>query len=312
MIDRNSPPRFRFGYQMRTGDAAGVRDEARRAEAAGFDLFHSWDHVVDGWAPLAPLLSAAEATTRLRVCPLVINNDFRHPVHLAREIASMDHLTDGRVELGIGAGHSFPEYEQIGQQFDPPAARKARLRESVEILRRLLDGEEVDFDGDHYRLRNAKVLRARQHRLPILVGVAGKAALAHAARHADIIGLMGLGRTLSDGDHHEVRWQPERLDATVAFIRDNTEGRSTPLELNALVQVVTVTDDRRAAAEELVTQVPGLSAEDALTTPFLAVGTHDEIATHLVECRRRWGIANFSVRTIDDFEPVIGRLRALT
>jgi len=310
MIDRHSPSRFRFGYEMRTADAAGVRDEARRAEAAGFDLFHSWDHVVDGWAPLAPLLSAAEATTRLRVCPLVINNDFHHPVHLAREIASMDHLTDGRVELGIGAGHSFTEYDQIGQQFDPPAVRKARLRESVEILRRLLDGEEVDFDGEHYRLRTAKILRSRQERLPILVGVAGQAALAHAARHADTIGLMGLGKTLPDGHQHEVRWGSERLDRTIAFIRDNTGSRSTPLELNALVQVVTVTDDRRAAAEELVTRSPSLNVEDALTTPFLALGTHDEIAAHLVDCRRRWGITNFSVRTIDDFEPVIERLRA--
>jgi probable F420-dependent oxidoreductase len=295
---------------MRSGDAAALRASAVAAEAAGFDLFQSWDHVVDGWAPLAPLLSAAEATTRLRVCPLVINNDFHHPVHLAREIASMDHLTGGRVELGIGAGHSFTEYEQIGQQFDPPAIRKARLRESVEILRRLLDGEEVDFDGEHYTLRKAKVLRAHQPRLPILVGVAGEAALAHAARHADTIGLMGLGKTLPDGHHHEVRWEPERLDATVAFIRANSGDRTTPLELNALVQVVVVSDDRRAAAEQVCAEIPSLSVEHALTTPFLAIGTHDEIAAHLIACRDRWGITNYSVRSIDDFQPVIERLRA--
>jgi probable F420-dependent oxidoreductase len=301
---------FRFGFQMRGADAAGVRDEARRAEEAGFDLFHSWDHVVDGWGPLAPLLAAADATTRLRICPLVINNDFHHPVHLAREVSSMDHLTDGRIELGIGAGHSFTEYEQIGQPFDPPAVRKARLRESVEILRRLFDGEEVDFDGEHYRLRRAKIMKSLQERLPMLVGVAGEAALAHAARHADTIGLMGLGKTLPDGHQHEVRWEAERMDNTVAFIRDRSAGRIAPLELNALVQIVTVTDDRRAAAEELATEIPTLAVEDALTTPFLALGTHDEIAAHLLECRRRWGITNFSVRTIDDFQPVIERLRA--
>lgn len=302
--------RFRFGYQFRSGPAAELRAAAVRAEEAGFDLFHSWDHVVDGWAPLAPLLSAAEATTRLRVCPLVINNDFHHPVHLAREISSMDRLTDGRVELGIGAGHSFDEYEQVGQSFDPPAVRKARLRESVGILRRLLDGEEVDFAGDHYTLSKAKVMRAQQDRLPILVGVAGREALSHAARHADTIGLMGLGKTLPDGHHHEVRWEPDRLDATVTFIRDNAVGRSTPLELNALVQQVIVTDDRRAAAAEIVAEVPSLALDDALSTPFLAIGTHDEIAEHFVECRRRWGISNFSVRSIEDVQPVIERLRA--
>jgi probable F420-dependent oxidoreductase len=301
---------FRFGYQLRLADAAELRAEARRAEDAGFDLFQSWDHVTDGWAPLAPLLAAAAATSRLRVCPLVINNDFHHPVHLAREIASMDHLTDGRVELGLGAGHSFTEYAAIGQQFDPPAVRKARLRESVEILRRLLDGDEVDFTGEHYRIRGAKILRSRQDRLPILVGVAGSAALAHAAQHADTIGLMGLGKTLPDGHRHEVRWQPERLDATVAFIRERALGRTAPLELNALVQMVTVTDDRRAAAEALVVDIPTLAVDDALTTPFLAIGTHDEIAAHLLQCRRRWGITNFSVRSIEEFQPVIERLRA--
>jgi probable F420-dependent oxidoreductase len=244
------------------------------------------------------------------VCPLVINNDFHHPVHLAREITSMDHLTDGRVELGIGAGHAFPEYEAIGAPFDPPAVRKDRLRESVEILRRLMDGEQVDFEGEHYRLRGAQVLRSQQAHLPILVGVAGRAALAHAARHADTIGLMGLGRTLPDGQRHEVKWDAPSIDTTVAFIRESAAGRSTPLELNALVQMVIVTDDRRAAAEELVTEVPSLAVDDALAAPFLAIGTHDEIAAHLIASRRRWGITNFSVRSIDEFQPVIERLRA--
>ena len=91
---------------MRQASAGELRDLARRAEAAGFDVFHTWDHVGDGWAPLAPLLAVADSTTRLRVCPLVLNNDFRHPVHLARELASIDQLSGGRLEVGIGAGHA--------------------------------------------------------------------------------------------------------------------------------------------------------------------------------------------------------------
>ncbi len=271
---------------------------------------HSWDHVVDGWSPLTPLMAMADCTTNLRICPLVLNNDFHHPVHLAQELASLDHLSGGRLEVGIGAGHAFPEYAAIGQPFDPPAHRKARLAESVEILRRLLDGETVTYDGEHYHLENVSVLRARQDHVPLLVGVNGKRALAHAARHADVIGLTMVGRTLEDGQHHEVRWEAERLDAIVTYIREHAGDRWDQLELNVLVQAVVVTDDRRAAAEVSARRSRGgLIVEDALATPFLALGTHDEIAEHLRACRDRWGISYFSVRDISNFAPVIQRLR---
>jgi probable F420-dependent oxidoreductase len=273
---------------------------------------HSWDHVVDGWSPLTPLMAVAECTTDLRICPLVLNNDFHHPVHLAQELASLDHLSGGRLEVGIGAGHSFTEYEAIGQAFDPPAVRKARLAESVEILRRLLDGETVTYDGEHYKLQNVRTLRSRQDHVPLLVGVNGKRALAHAAHHADIIGLTMLGRTLPDGQRHEVRWEAQRLDATVDYIREQAGDRSEQLEFNVLVQAVVITGDRRAAADAQARRSRGgLSVEDALATPFLALGTHDEIAEHLMACRDRWGISYFSVRDISNFAPVIERLRGL-
>lgn len=297
---------FRFGYQIHGGTAAELRDEARAAEDAGFDVISSWDHVGESWTPLLPLLAVAEATTRIRVCPLVVNNDFHHPVQVAAQVANLDHLTGGRVELGVGAGHSFPEYAAIGVRFDPPAVRKARLAESVEIIGRLLAGEEVTWSSAHYQLDHVRTMRSLQDRLPILVGVNGRRALAHAARQATTIGLTMLGRTLADGQSHEVRWEPERLDATVQHIRSSAAGRD--VELNALVQRVAVTGDRRAAAEELATVVPSLRVEDALETPFLAVGTHDEIADHLRRCRERWGITYFTFRSIDDVRPVIDRL----
>lgn len=271
----------------------------------------TWDHVGDGWSPLAPLLAIAEATERIRVCPLVLNNDFHHPVHLAREIAAIDHLSGGRVELGIGAGHAFTEYQAIGVGFDPPATRKARLAEAVVLLRRLLDGEEVTYAGRYYQLDGARTMRARQDRLPILVGVNGKAALAHAAKHADMVGLTMLGRTLEDGQRHAARWEPDRLDRTVAHIRAEAGSRWDSIELNALIQVVVVTQKRRTAAATVADRIDGLTPDDALATPFLAIGTHDEIADHLLECRRRWGISYFSVREIDSFAPVIERIRQL-
>lgn len=302
---------FRFGFQTRAGDREGWREQAQRAEDAGFDVISTADHLSPGWGPTLPLLTAAEATTRLRVCPMVLNNDFHHPALLAMEYANLDHLTEGRVELGIGAGHSFTEYEAMGMPFDPPKVRKARMAEAIDILRRLLDGEEVTYEGEHYRIEGVRTQRSFQDHLPILAGVNGKAALAHAARAVDTIGLTMLGRTLEDGHSHEVRWEADRLDATVAHIRAAALGRERPLELNALVQVLQVTDDPAAVIDEIVKEVPTLSADDARLTPFIAVGSHDQIAQHLVHCRDRWGISYFTVRDIDAFQPVIERLRVL-
>lgn len=134
---------FRFGFQIREASAAELRSLARAVEDAGFDVIHTWDHVVEGWSALATLVAMADCTARLRLCPLVLNNDFHHPVHLARELASIDHLSEGRLEVGLGGGHAFTEYAAIGQRFDSPRIRKARLAEAGEILRRLLDGQRL-------------------------------------------------------------------------------------------------------------------------------------------------------------------------
>jgi len=302
---------FRFGYQTRGGTADELRDQARRAEAAGFDVLHTFDHLAPGWSPTLPLLTMAEATQRIRVCPLVINNDFHHPALLAAEYVQLDHLTDGRVELGLGAGHAFTEYAAMGLAFDPPAVRKARMAEAVEIIVRLLAGETVTYEGEHHHLHDVVGAAPRQARVPLLVGVNGRAALAHAAQFADTIGLMMLGRTLADGQRHEVRWQADRLDTTVAHIEACAAGRPRPLELNALVQVVQITDDADAVRRELLGELDGLTLDDVETTPFIAIGTPDEIAEHLVRCRARWGISYFSLRTIEPFQPVIERLRAI-
>jgi len=303
---------FRFGLQLGGSlDPDALRATARAAEASGFDVVHSSDHVGEGWPAITPLLAMAEATARIRVCPLVLNNDFHHPVHLAREVAAIDHLSGGRVEVGIGAGHAFTEYRMIGARFEAPSTRKARLAEAVVLLRRLRDGEAVTHEGRFYRLDHVRTMRPRQGRVPILVGVNGTAALAQAAKVADAIGLTMLGRTLEDGQRHSVRWEPDRLDRTVAHIRAEAGPRWDSIELNALVQTVIVTTDRHAAAARVADRIDGLSAADALTTPFLAIGTHDEITAHLLECRRRWSISYFSVRDVDGFAPVIDRIRRL-
>lgn len=301
---------FRFGFQSTTSDPAEVTRSAQAAEAAGFDVFQVGDHIGTQLTPFVTLAAAAAATSTIRLGTLVLNNDLRHPVVLAQEVATLDHQSSGRVELGLGAGHSFTEYAAMGLSFDPPAVRKARLAEAVEILRALFEGDEVDYEGAHYRVAGTRMLRPVQARLPMLVGVNGHAALGHAARHADIVAPTMLGRTLEDGQHHEVRWEAERLDATMAFVRAAAGDRGPNLELHALVQGVVVTDDRPGMAEEFGARL-STSPDDVLSTPFLCLGTHEEMARHLLACRARWGISYFTVRDIEAFAPVMEAVRHL-
>jgi probable F420-dependent oxidoreductase len=298
---------FRFGFQCTSGEIEQVVRDARRAEVAGFDIFQIGDHVGMEPPPLVALTAAAAATSRIRLGTLVLNNDLRHPVPLAQELAALDVVSNGRLEVGIGAGHSFTEYSALGLTFDPPRIRKERLAESIEILRSLLDGRSTSWQGRYYKLENATTLRPRQGHVPMLVGVNGKAALAHAARHADVVAPTMLGRTLPDGQHHEVRWESSQLDQTIAWIRDAAPSSRSVL-LHALVQDVVVTEDRARAAEEIAIRL-SIDVSDALETPFLCIGTHDEIADHLLTCGQRWGIEYYTVRRMEEFEPVVQLLR---
>jgi probable F420-dependent oxidoreductase len=257
---------------------------------------------------LVSLAAAALGTERIRIGSLVLNNDLRHPVLLAQELATLDHLSGGRLEVGLGAGHSFTEYAAMGLRFDPPAVRKERLGESVEILRALLDGQRVSRRGAHYRLDDAATLPSLQEHVPLLVGVNGRAALAHAVRHADMVAPTMLGKTREDGHRHDVRWEAERLDDTIAWMRTAAGERWDAIELHALVQAVVVTDDRQDGAAAIAERA-GIDEADALSTPFLCVGTHAEIAAHLITCRERWGLSYFSVRDVHAFAPVLPLLR---
>jgi probable F420-dependent oxidoreductase len=300
---------FRFGLQSTATAPQDVVGAARAAEHAGFDIFQVGDHVGTEPSALVCLAAAAVATERIRLGTLVLNNDLHHPVPLAQELATLDQLSGGRLEAGLGAGHSFTEYAAMGQPFDPPAARKERLAESVEILRALLDGGgPVSFHGTHYRLDGAVTLPPRQEHVPLLVGVNGRTALAHAVRLADIVAPTMLGRTREDGQHHDVRWEASRLDATIESMRNEAGGRWDSIELHALVQAVVITEDRAHASAEIAGRI-GLDMSDALSTPFLCVGTHAEIAHHLLACRERWGFSYFSVRDMEAFAPVVALLR---
>jgi probable F420-dependent oxidoreductase len=304
---------FRFGLQLPTAESrSALVERARRAEDLGFDVVQTPDHLDEVLPPLVTLATVAEATTSLRVGTLVLNNDLRHPVVLAREAAAVDLLSDGRLELGLGAGHSEPEYRSAGLRFDRAGIRIDRLGESLALLDGLLRGDEVTRTGAHYAVAGARVFpRPVQHpRPPLLVGGGGRRLLALAARTADVVGLTGTGPTRADGRNHvPSHWAPGAVDAQVAHVRAEAAAAGRPLrELHALVQVATVTDDRRATLEAIHRHLPELSLEDLEGTPYLLVGSVDAIVEQLQRARERWGICYVTVRDEEAMAPVVARL----
>ncbi|MEZ5167527.1 MAG: LLM class flavin-dependent oxidoreductase, partial [Acidimicrobiales bacterium] len=211
----------RFGVQL-IGDQAGEAARwARLVEGAGFDLVLLADHVgPDRESPMVNLAAVAAATSTIRIGTYVLNNDMRNPVQLAWEAATLDRMSGGRFELGLGAGHTPQEYAATGIELADGPVRKARLAEAVEIIRALVDGETVDRDGVHYRVAGARISPAAQARMPIVVGGSGAALLRHAGRHADGVGLTGLGATLPDGHTHAVDWSAQRLDRQIQHVTE--------------------------------------------------------------------------------------------
>jgi probable F420-dependent oxidoreductase len=260
------------------------------------------------------LVSAAEATKTIRIGTDVLNNDLRHPVLVAREAAAVDLLTDGRLQLGLGAGSIRAEYEAAGLGFDPGDVRIERLAEAVAIIKGLLRGEKVNLAGRHYRVTDHRigVLPAQKPHPPILIGGNGRRLLSLAAREADIVGLSGItfrggGAAPSDLSG----WGASGIDERVRLIRE-TAGpeRFADIELAALVQSVVVTGDRRKAAEELARRWPQLTPDEFLASPYVLVGTAGQIADDLRARRERWGISYYMIPEpcLDDFAPVIGRV----
>jgi probable F420-dependent oxidoreductase len=289
---------FRFGVSVWGASSASEwRDKARQAEAAGFDVLLVPDHLVEGMLPpLIPLVAAADATERLRVGTLVVNNDFHHPVVLAREAATVDLLTDGRLELGLGAGHMKFEYDQAGLTFDPPAVRVARMAESAEIIKGLLAGEEVTFDGRFYHVAGHRGFpRPRQERVPLLIGGNGRQVLATAARLADIVGFTGFSQVEGEQNVNPTHFTDAGLAEQVGWVKASAGDRFDQLELSVLVQGVTLTDDRAAVAAQLQQQVPTLSVDDILSSPYSPIGTANQIAEELAERRERLGISYITV-----------------
>jgi probable F420-dependent oxidoreductase len=297
---------------------ADLIETARAAETAGFDVLLVRDHWLEEpfghqLAPLTALAVAAEATSRLRIGTMVIANDYRHPVVLAKEAATLDLLSGGRFELGLGAGFHRAEYEAAGMTFDPPGVRVERLEEAVPLLKRLFTGESATFDGTHYRVRELELFPRSVQRPhpPILIAGAGRRMLALAGREADIIGL----QTVSTGEGKLGTEPTERLAESVerklGWLREAAGSRFDQIELSFFPSFL-FTEDRMAAAERYAAARGwyGLPPEQVLAMPALFVGTPDEIAADMVARRARYGVSYFVVsdQDLDLVAPLVARL----
>lgn len=268
---------MRFGVSaFAARDAASWRRDAQQFERAGFDVLWVPDHV-GIFDPFVALSAAAQATTRLRVGTYVLNVELWNPLLLARAAATTDVLSDGRLVLGLGAGHAEVEFAQAGLRYPSPAERVGRLERFVPVLRRLLDGETVDDEA--LGLKGASTgLTGSGTTVPILVGGNGARVLRLAARSADIAGLTGFtsgtGQTHSELSH----WTWAGLSDRIALVEAATEG--TRPVLDVLVQRVAVTEDRADAVQEFVAATSA-TVEAHLDSPFLLIGTREEIRAQL-------------------------------
>jgi probable F420-dependent oxidoreductase len=298
----------RFGVSLhRTGTAAELADLARRLEDQGYDELQLADHL--GFvAPFQALAVAATVTTRLGVATLVGNSNFWNPVLLAREAATLAMLSDGRFELGLGAGHAREEYEAAGIAYDRPSTRVDRLTESVAILRPLLAGERVTLHGAHHRAVDAAT-EIEHPPVPLLVGGNGDRVLALAAQEADAVGLTGFtsgtGQTHSDLSHFG--W--DGLAERIAHVRAAAGDRVDEPELQVLIQLV-ATGDRAQLAAENASGPFEQRAELLVDSPFVMIGSVDD---HVEHCARlqEMGVARitaFDGRGADLLAPVIARL----
>jgi len=305
---------FRFGVMApRAESARQYRENARKCEDLGYSTLFVPDHFVDHpLAPIPAMAMVAEATTKLRVGALVLGNDYKHPVVLAREAATLDLLSDGRLELGVGAGWMTVDYEKAGLPLDPPGVRVDRLAESIAVLKGLFADGEFSFDGKHYQISDLDggPRPVQPGGPPILVGGGGKRVLSLAAREADIVGInANLRRGQAEHPDAAKSLSADATDQKLAWVREAAGHRFDDLEIQQYAGFVHFTDDRESLAAAMAPAFD-VTPEVALETPIAIVGTVEQMIEDLLARRERW---QMSYVVVDDahaeaFAPVVERL----
>jgi len=305
---------FRFGVicpKCRSGKQ--LTEWARNAEALGYSSFFVPDHFVDhDLAPTVALAHVAAVTDTLRVGPLVLGNDYKHPVVLAREMATLDLLSAGRLELGIGAGWMTADYEKAGIPLDRPGVRIARLAESIAILKGLFASGPFTFHGEHYRVTDLDGMPKPPQGadLPFLIGGGGRKILGLAAREAKIIGINANLRT-GEGESPETAQSllPSATDEKLAWVREAAGAGFADLEIQSFLGFVHVTDDPSGIITAMAASF-GVSEDDAVLAPATLVGSKTGIVDLLEARRDRWQMSYIvvPVESTDAMAPIVARL----
>jgi probable F420-dependent oxidoreductase len=300
---------------IRSGPELAAR--ARHAEQLGYSAVVVPDHLLDHLSPVVAMATVAAATSTLRVSAFVLNNDLRHPAVLAHDLASIDVLSGGRVDVAIGAGWNKPEYDAIGMPFEPAPVRQARLAESITVLKGIFGGAPVSFAGEHYTITDytAALRPVQRPHPPFFVGGGGRRTLALAGREADVVGLAP--RILRSG---KVDARSLTLAATrekIDWVREAAGDRFGSLEFNTYPSTwpVTVTDDLHGEARRVIDSLRArtgveLTETEVLESPHLFIGSVDRLVEKFLHLREALGISSILLGDIDELTPVLERLSA--
>ena len=303
---------FRFGLSAhRAGSAAEWREIATKAEGLGYSTLLMADHLNDQLAPIPALGVAAAVTTTLRVGTMVLCNDLRRAPVLAKELATLDLLSDGRLEWGMGAGWFPADYEPAGIPFDEASTRVDRLGETIAAVKALFGGEPVELAGEHVQLHGLVGTPAPVQRPhpPLAVGASQERMLRLAGREADVESLSPDIRSRQYGPFPASRTVTEAMDRQVGIVRAAAGDRADDLELSVNLMPARVLGNRAAFAERVAGNV-GLTPDETLASPHVLVGSVDDICEQLEERRSRWGISYhvLGAQVIDEMAPVVARM----
>src|SRR5215207_3279719 len=306
--------KFRFGVMCsHASSSADFREKARQAEALGYSTLFVPDHFIDHpLAPMPAMATAAAVTGALRVGSLVLGNDYKHPVVLAREAATLDLLSDGRLELGLGAGWMTADYEKAGLQLDRPGVRIDRLEESVAIVKGLMADGPFTFHGKHYTVTDldGQPKPVQQPHPPFIIGGGAPKILTLAAREADIVGInANLRGGVAISEDAARSMTGAATDEKIARLRAAAGARFEELEIQSFVGFTNFTDDRRSLAE-MMAGAFGVSPDEVLETPVVLAGTLEQMIDDLLARRERWHMSYVvvGVDVMEQFAPAVAKL----
>ncbi|HEY8732888.1 MAG TPA: TIGR03621 family F420-dependent LLM class oxidoreductase [Candidatus Limnocylindria bacterium] len=304
---------FRFAITTsRAGSGPEWRAKARRIEELGYDTLLLTDHITSQLAPVPALAAALEATTRLRVGSYVFANDYRNPFMLAKEVATLDVLSGGRVEFGIGAGWHARDYEMLGIPYDAPATRVSRMIEAVRLIDRLFVEDTVDASGRYYTVRGAKLLPkpVQRPRPPLMIGGGGPRMLRFAAEHADIVALNP--QFSADGQPVVSDLTTGATERKLERLRAEVGARLAEVELNVFIVDAGVTDEPRSRWDALATRLKGAAAQ-LVDSPYFLYGSTAELKRQLLARRERLGITYIGLpeQAMEPFAPLVREMRGV-